>query len=710
MNDRQLEEKKVWYIARVQAIVTVLLYVMNLVYFNAVVLAVFTIFTFFCGLAYLYYYFTKRYKHWSVLFLVLISSDFGYYVFSGGNQGAGILWSLVLPFLAMYLRGYKVGSFFSIIYLSVLLVAIVIAYVIELALPYSNTFLFVFFLVNSSLLILLYKIEKGRTLIQEDYNRIENLFIHATDLLFIGTIKGNFLTVNPSCTDILGWSKDEWLDKPYLEFVHPDDIERSRVKIQEFSYSKGTTYSILENRFMCKDGSYKWLSWRTVYDSDKKLVYAIARDITEKKEQEESLDERAGLQSIIVELSAEFINSTPENLEEKIKELLQRVGQFLGYDRAYLIRMNKDVNPTIGVVEWNKEGCTSLNDMLHQFNLFGHPMLQSFMMMLDVLYVPKIEEYIDEPTWLKEMSLQQQIQSIFLLPLVRNGQNVAVIGFDTIGHAKEISAELIELVKVLTQLITEVLMKNEVDLHLRDAAIKLDDLNKTKDKLFSIIAHDLRSPLSTIIGFSEIMTDEEEPFSVPILQGYAKLLNHVALSTFDLLENLLDWSRLQRGMLKPERTKVLVEELVQEAIGPFADKAESKNIWVTIQMEPGLKIDVDKRMMETVIRNLFTNALKFTPEGGTITLKAERARDNKLSLCVSDSGIGIPKSMLPLLFTANEVKNRQGLGGEHSSGLGLMLCKEFIDLHQGSIHVETTENKGSTFCINLPCLLTSRTI
>jgi signal transduction histidine kinase len=194
------------------------------------------------------------------------------------------------------------------------------------------------------------------------------------------------------------------------------------------------------------------------------------------------------------------------------------------------------------------------------------------------------------------------------------------------------------------------------------------------------------------------------------MQDYAKLMNQVALNTFDLLENLLDWSRLQRGLLKPEPMEITVNDLVMAAIGPFEHKAKSRNLLVNIQVESGLKVEVDKRMMETIIRNLYTNALKFTPHGGVITLKAETTRDSRLLLCVSDSGIGIPESLLPMLFTVNEDKNRQGLAGERSSGLGLMLCKEFIELHNGTINVQTAVNKGSTFCINLPCQFNATTV
>lgn len=704
MKQKQLNDKKVWFIARLQAVITVVLFAMNLFYFNKTILLIFTVFTLLCGLNYLYYYLTRRYDHWSAMAMVLIALDFGYYILSGGNQGAGILWTLVFPFFAIYVRGYKQGTLISIVNLLALMAMVAIAYLFKVDLPYSTTFLLAFFLVNASMLVMLYQVDKGRYLIQEDYDRIENLFTHATDLLFIGNPTGHFLTVNPACTEVMGWSKEEWLIKNFLEFVHPDDKELSQQKIEELTGLNNSTFITLENRFQCKDGSYKWLSWRTAYDSHKKLVYAIARDITAEKVGEQQLRDMAQLQSIIVDVSADFLTSTPENVDVKIKTLIERVATFLDYERGYIIRLNRDVSATTGYYEWNSRGgIMSTSDGYQRHDLSDHTSLRSFLKDFDLLYVRKMDEFKDQSNWLKDMCLRYGIESLFMLPLVEKGQNVALLGFDTTGQAKELTEELIELLKVLGHLMYEVLLKNDVDLSLREAAGKLDDLNKTKDKLFSIIAHDLRSPLSTIIGFTEMMTDETSGYSIKTMQDYAKLMNQVAVNTFDLLENLLDWSRLQRGLLKPEPVELLVDELVNGAVNSYEHKAESRNLLVNIQVESGLKVEVDKRMLETVIRNLYTNALKFTPQGGVITIKAEKTRDCRLLLCVSDSGIGIPEPLLPVLFTVSEDKNRQGLGGERSSGLGLMLCKEFIELLNGTIDVQTAENKGSTFCINLPC-------
>lgn len=703
MNSRQLEDRKVWFVARLQLIITVLLYVMNILYFNKIILIVFTAFTLLSVLSYLYYYLTRKYDVWSAFALVLVSLDFGYYLFNGGNQGAGILWTLVYPFFAMYLIGYKRGTLVSILYLAALLAMVMTSYFLGYTLPYSKTFLFVFFTVNASVLTLLCKLDKDRSSIQEDYDRIENLFIHASDLLFISNVRGFFLTVNPACTDVMGWSKDEWHQRHYMDFVFPEDKDSTRRHIKELFEQGKPAFITMENRFQCKDGSYKWLAWRTAYDPKKKLVYAIARDVSETKKKAQLLSDQNRLKTIIVDFSSDFLNSTPENVEGKINSLLQRVGEFLRFERAYFIRLNKGVTATTDYYEWNSRGgILSTSDAYQRYDLSTRPNLQSFLKTFELLNVRKMDEFEDPSGWLKNMCLRYRVESLFLLPLMENGQNVALLGFDTSEKGKAFTEEFVELMKVLGHLIYEVLLKNDVDLFLRETANKLDDLNKTKDKLFSIIAHDLRSPLSTIIGFTEMMSDQTSGYSLSTMQDYAKLMNQVALNTFDLLENLLDWSRLQRGILKPEPTRLLVETLVNEAIKSYEHKAVSRNLLVNIRVEPGLTVEADKRMLETILRNLYTNALKFTPVGGVITINAEQTRDNRLLLCVSDSGIGIPESILPLLFTASEDKNRQGLGGERSSGLGLMLCKEFIELHHGSIQVDSVEQKCSTFCINLP--------
>ncbi len=704
MVDKLPEERKVGFILRLQLILTVLICGINLLNFNGPILAFFSVFTVLTGIDYLYFFRTKRYNHWSNGFIFLVSIDFGYYVFSGGNQGAGILWSLVMPFLAMYLKGYKKGLVIGFIYLSALMAMVVIMFVLNVSMPYSNSFLFVFFFVNAAMLALLYKIEKGRSLIQEDYDRIENLFLHATDLLFIGNTNGFFLTVNPSCTDLLGWSRDELVKRNYLEFVHPDDREMTEAGNLNVFNTNSTGYNVLVNRFMCKDGTYKWLSWRTVVDTDRSLVYAVARDITERIRREELMLARTNLQSLIVEVSAEFINSSPESIESKMTELLCRIGHYLGYDRAYLVRLNTDMAST-GLFEWCREGAQSLRSVFNDVDEDRLSIIRTFLMKHEQVYMPTMSESDGELLQLGKGLHKQEVKSVFLLPLINKEQKIALLGFDSFSKTVELNADFIELLKVLAHLLTEMLLKNEVDLSLREAAHTLDNLNRTKDKLFSIIAHDLRSPFSTIIGFTDMMKDSSEEISLDGMRRYSGLLNQLALSTFDLLENLLDWSRLQQGFLEPNRLPVYVEELVLTAIGPYAQKAASKRLLVNNIIEPGLMVTVDRRMMETVIRNIYTNALKFTPDGGVITVKAEKTQEDCLLLSISDSGIGIPDDMVPMLFTVKEEKNRPGLGGERSTGLGLMLCKEFVELHQGCIKLHTSETKGSIFCIYLPCLI-----
>lgn len=700
---KPVNESKVWTICLLQALATVFLYALNIIYYNKDILILFSVFTFLSALSYLYYYFTRHYKSWSVIAILLVCFDFGFYVFNGGNQGAGILWLLVLPFLAIYLMGYKQGTLISIVNLLVLMFLVGLAFLSKVNMPYTPTFMIVFFIVNATILFLLYKIDKDRSRIQEDFDRIENLFTHATDLLFIGSTNGHFLTVNPACINVMGWSVEEWYGKHFMEFVHPADSKMTQDEFEQLIEKRGKSFIKMENRFQCKDGSYKWLSWRAEFDANKKLVYAIARDITAKKQQEQLYQDQSLLQSIIVDVSSDFLHSTPENVDAIIKALLQRVALFIGYERAYLIRIDREASTTTNYYEWNNEtGIHAGAGTSAWFDVSEHTTLASYLNERDLLYIGNTEAFNEQASWLKEKCRRRGIASLFLLSLADNDRNMVMLGFDTTVQAKELPGQIVALLKVLGHLMYDVLLKNDVDVSLKESAEKLDDLNKTKDKLFSIIAHDLRSPLSTIIGFSELMTDDSIEYTVDTMREYAKLMNQVAMNTFDLLENLLDWSRLQRGLLKPEPSEVSVFDVIQSAIGPYEHKAQTRGLQVIIRVEDGLKVEVDKRMLETIIRNLYTNALKFTPPGGTVTIEAGKSADDCMLLCVSDSGIGIPESLSSILFTANEEKNRQGLGGERSSGIGLMLCKEFIEMLNGTISVQTIENKGSTFCINLP--------
>lgn len=243
--------------------------------------------------------------------------------------------------------------------------------------------------------------------------------------------------------------------------------------------------------------------------------------------------------------------------------------------------------------------------------------------------------------------------------------------------------------------------KNQLVEMLEEAKNSLEMTIKEKDKFFSIIAHDLKSPFNGFIGLTQVLAEELEQLSLFEIKEYTKMLKDSANNLYKLLENLLEWARIQRGMTKfrPELTEV--DYIVESIIGFQKANAANKNIEIEKAVPSDLQLVFDVNMINTVLRNLISNALKFTKHGGKIVVSAHEFGDY-VQFSVKDSGIGIPKKILDNIFSIGEKTARPGTDGETSTGLGLILCKEYINQHNGEIWVESEEETGSTFYFKIP--------
>ena len=238
---------------------------------------------------------------------------------------------------------------------------------------------------------------------------------------------------------------------------------------------------------------------------------------------------------------------------------------------------------------------------------------------------------------------------------------------------------------------------------------KITELNKqlneqliTKDKFFSIIAHDLRSPFSGFLGLTELMKEmnllslAEEEFKEISLN-----LNQSAKSLFGLLENLLEWSRFQRGMIQFNPENISIKALIDSIIDVQKSTLSNKNLTINNLVDENVIYFVDVSMFGAIIRNLFSNSIKFTPKGGNIDFDIIEDKTSS-TLLIRDNGIGIPKDMIDKMFKLEHKISRLGTDGEPSSGLGLILCKEYVTKHNGEIWVTSQEGIGSTFYVKLP--------
>lgn len=226
---------------------------------------------------------------------------------------------------------------------------------------------------------------------------------------------------------------------------------------------------------------------------------------------------------------------------------------------------------------------------------------------------------------------------------------------------------------------------------------ELEIANATKDKFFSIIAHDLRSPFNGFLGLTEIMAEELSSLSLTDIQNLALSMKKSANNLHHLLENLLQWSQLQKGALRFNPEVCRLRSLAEVSIAVITEPAKNKGIKLVNKIPEGLDVLADCNMLQAIIRNLASNALKFTPKGGKITISAQSLEDDGIEVSIQDTGIGMNPDLLSKLFLIDEKISRKGTNDEPSTGLGLILCKEFVEKHQGMIWVESEVGKGSIF-------------
>jgi len=240
----------------------------------------------------------------------------------------------------------------------------------------------------------------------------------------------------------------------------------------------------------------------------------------------------------------------------------------------------------------------------------------------------------------------------------------------------------------------------------RDIELKNEELvalNATKDKFFSIIAHDLKNPFISIMGFCELLINNSDRFDKERILEYVGHLNEISTKTYKLLDNLLNWSRIQTGRMIPVIKDYNLKNIIRGVCSLNQELASKKNIMLQNKVVTDMIVSCDDDMTKTALRNLVSNAIKFTPSGGSITVDAYR-NIRHIEIHVKDTGVGISEDKLPKLFQIDQHVSTSGTNDEMGTGLGLLLCKELIEMQNGKIWVESEVGKGSDFKFTLPII------
>ena len=498
--------------------------------------------------------------------------------------------------------------------------------------------------------------ENGKTFEMDIMNQINgdeifrNLFEQSKVGMSITSLDGR-LHANTAYCEMLGYSKEEILDRAWADFTHPDDIEYNNTLIANL-LSEGRQSVRWEKRYLHKNGSIIYVDIHTFLfrDANGNPLHFITtvNDITQRRAYEEAL------------------SRSEQRYRTLIREMNEGIIVLDG--NGYFKFANNAAENILGVPEGSLVGKDARK-------ILGLPLFDS------ILQEISNSKGTEKKTFECEFKLPGGDEKFLTVS--------AASGFD--------EQNSIETLVLLRDITTRKLAENEIKLQNE----KLQLSNAEKDKFFAILAHDLRSPLSSFLGLAEVMSEDINSMTMSEIEEISKSLYLSATNLYQLLENLLEWSILQRGALKymPEPTSL--NRIVMRSIEPLQESARRKNIELKLNLDKTLAVICDLKMTETIFRNLISNALKYTFPGGTVEITAREISADETEVSVTDSGIGMSKELQAKLFKVNEQVSRKGTEGESSSGLGLLICKEFVERQEGRLWAESEENQGSTFHFTL---------
>ena len=405
-------------------------------------------------------------------------------------------------------------------------------------------------------------------------------------------------------------------------------------------------------------------------------VVASFQDITEKVNATRTLEENEKILRIIFNISGSGLTIVNSDTREII-DVNKTAEEIIGLSKENIV--GKNCNEFFAYTDFDKNLVSKLVNDFNKFETEGELICKD-----------------------------GQIKNILLSIHSFNYRGIEsfLLSFVDITEIKKKEKQLTELTEdllVSREIIeTNLYQKNILVEELSQTKEKLEQSIKEKDRFFSIIAHDLRSPLSGFLGLTRVMAEDIENLSMKQVQDFSIKLKDSAANLYKLLDNLLEWSRLQRNEIKFVPEELLLKTLVNDIIELQKDAASLKNIEVINHISQGEAVFADKSMLNMIIRNLLSNAIKFTKTNGKVEIGLDKISEpdsNKSfsRIYVKDNGIGMNEDLISKLFRLDTKVSRKGTSNEPSSGLGLILCKELVEKHGGKIWVESKVNEGSTF-------------
>jgi PAS domain S-box-containing protein len=462
----------------------------------------------------------------------------------------------------------------------------------------------------------------------------------------------NVRFLNNACARVLGYQKSDIMNNklPVEEFIVPSDLDKLNKSIKENFGGKhisGNSYNIYDKKG--NERTFEIYNTHIKKNGKTDSLRCIAIDITEKELNHKQL-------------------TTQEKHFRQIFQNFPLPYQSLNKD-GYII----DVNP-----EWEELMGYSRTEILGKH-------------FEDILTKPNKSKFKKAFNIFKEKGV---VSNVSFELLKKNGSTIHINYHGKIEYSDQ--KEFIRSHCVFN----DITLQKKAEDTLIKSEERLRELNATKDKFFSIIAHDLKNPFNDLMGFTQLLALNIDKYDKTKIEQFTHIIHQSSKLAYNLLENLLDWSRSQTGTLKFKPEKISVGQLINENIDLLESTARNKNIEIYSEVNEKTYAFADKNMVRTIIRNLISNAIKYTDQGGHIRILSHC--NKKCEVSISDSGIGISPENIDKIFKIDESFSTLGTEREKGTGLGLILCKEFVEKNGGKLKIKSKPNEGSTFTFTLP--------
>jgi PAS domain S-box-containing protein len=494
-------------------------------------------------------------------------------------------------------------------------------------------------------------IQEQKEKAEESERKLRTISKNMLDLAAVTDLRGHFKFVGAS-HEILGYELESLIGKNIMDFVHPDDLPKVQADFMSFLENRAdkaeSTY-----RYLCADGSYLWLESFGTFIVDKQNdpveIIFNTRDITERKQTEQALKES----------------------ERKFRSLVETLGE------------------GVGIVDENEN-----------FIFTNRAANQIFQTDKNELTGKQLFNYITQESKKKiireTLKRKQGLQSVYELEIITKKNEKRYISVTATPYIS-FNNDFIGTIGVFRD-ITEIHINQEI---IQQQYTQLQKLNTDKDRFFSILSHDLRSPFNLLLGFSGVLLNNLHKYDMQKIEKQIEIIHKTTHQTYHLLEQILLWSKSQSGKLVIKPEKINFPEVTNELINNFKSQADEKAIKINLPGSEKIILIGDLHIYTAIMRNLISNAVKFTPRNGEIDIFAEKKSKN-YTITVSDNGIGIDEEIIPKLWGINDSYSTAGTNNEQGTGFGLSLCKELIEKHGGRIWVESKPNKGSDFKFTIP--------